>query len=490
MTSIFNYRNSLFLRISASLLLLLVIIGLAYVLITAFAAREYYKETTQRLNATVAEHMLHEVNPFENGEVNDEALGKIMHSMMAVNPSLEVYLLNPEGTILKYVVLDKNVRLKSVDTGPVKDFIQNAGAKYVQGDDPRNPGKQVVFSATAIHENEKLLGYVYMVLASEEFENISQALFSSYFMRIGVMSFVFTLIAAFALGLLLISLLTRSLRKIQTGVREFDNGNLQARILVKGHGEMAELGRSFNHMADTILKNIDELKEVDSLRRDLIANVSHDLRSPMAVIHGYIETLAIKEDKLTVDEKKEYLEIILKSSEKLKKLVADLFELSRLEAKQTEVKKEPVFLNEMLYDITRQFELIAKEKNLKLNIQIPEKMPASSADVNMMNRAFQNLMENAIKYSPESGEINVNAKLDENTLNISFENSGRGIMEDEIPHIFDRYYKADASRETLNGTGLGLAIVKKIIELHDAEIKVFSKANARTRFEILMPTGQ
>jgi hypothetical protein len=116
------------------------ILGLAYILITAVAADRYFKETTQRLNSGVARSMLDEVTPFVNGEVNEEALGKIMHSMMAVNPSLEVYLVDPEGKILSFVVLYKKVKLNSISLDPVLEFLDNDGEGYILGDDPRNPG--------------------------------------------------------------------------------------------------------------------------------------------------------------------------------------------------------------------------------------------------------------------------------------------------------------------------------------------------------------
>jgi signal transduction histidine kinase len=486
MKKIFSLRNSLFLKISAALLLVISLLGIAYVLITANAAAEYYKETTQRLNASVAEHLLHEVNPIAGGEVNDEALGKIMHSMMAVNPTIEVYLLDPAGTILKYVVLDKNVRLKSVNLTPVRSFVAAKGNRYIEGDDPRNPGKEVVFSAAEVVENGKLQGYIYLVLASEEFELIASDLFGSYILKIGIFSFAVALLAAFLLGLLLIYFLTRSLQRVHQGVLAFQSGDLNARVEVKGHGETAQLGHAFNRMADTILSNIEDLKQVDTMRRDLIANVSHDLRSPMAVIHGYIETLVLKEGKLTQQQQNEYLEIILKSSEKLKKLVADLFELSRLDAKQIVIQKEPLFLNELLFDIAQQFELIAKQRNIKIDVDIPQKMPAQKADISLMNRVFQNLMENAIKYSPDDSTIQIKLAVDESKVNISFANEGVGIKAEDLPHIFDRYFIADQNRTDARSTGLGLAIVKKIIELHQAEITVWSKVNDKTCFDIAM----
>ncbi len=152
------------------------IVGFFYVFITATTAQRYFQETTKRLNASVADYLIKEVNPFQDGKVNGEALGEalgvIIHSMIAVNPGIEDYLLDPAGVILSYVILDQKVKLKQVQVGPVKTFIQDQGANFILGDDPRNPGEQSVLSAAAIYEGSKLLGYVYITLASEKFETI------------------------------------------------------------------------------------------------------------------------------------------------------------------------------------------------------------------------------------------------------------------------------------------------------------------------------
>lgn len=476
-----NFKNSLFWKISASFLIILVLLGLGYVSITAYFFRNYYQETTQRVNANVAQHMLKEVSPFVNKEVNKEALGTIMHSMMAVNPSLEVYLLDETGNILSYVVLDKKVRLKNVDVLPIKEFIVSNGEAYVLGDDPRNPGEKTIFSATEVREDGQFLGYVYMVLASEKYEDILGSLSSGYLLKIGTQTFIVTLFGAFAIGLILIAFLTRNLRAIILTVRNFEKGNYLERIPIKGKGELSHLSKTFNQMADTILQNIDELKEVDTLRRDLIANVSHDLRSPMAVIHGYIETLIIKEENLSVEERKRYLEIVLQSSEKLQKLVADLFELSKLEAEQVKVHCEPVNLNELIADTQASYQLIAKEKNIVLANHIP---PATmvNADSKLIQRVIQNLMDNALKYTPSNGEVTIKALKKEVKIHFEISNSGKGIAEQDLKNIFNRYFVVDRDQKQIEGTGLGLAIVKKIIDLHSSAIQVSSKINGLTTF--------
>lgn len=479
-------KNSLFWRISASFLLILLLLGLGYVSITAHFSRKFYQETTQRMNANVAEHMLHEVSPFIGTEVNKEALGTIMHSMMAVNPSLEVYLLDENGLILSYVVLDKKVRLKNVKLEPVKDFIKDKGQSYVLGDDPRNPGEKTIFSATEVVEDGTFKGYVYMVLASEKFENIVGTLSSSYFMKIGSQTFGITLIAAFTIGLILIAFLTKNLRDIIQTVQNFEKGDYSARIPIKTNGELANLSNTFNQMADTILENIDQLKEVDELRRDLIANVSHDLRSPMAVIHGYIETLIIREDKISEKERKKYLEIVLQSSEKLEKLVSDLFELSKLEAHQVKVERQSFNLGELITQTEQSFLLQAEKKNIKLQTTIPEKIQVN-ADINLMQRVIQNLMDNALKYTPENGEVNISTRQNKNDIVVEVKNSGAGIPEEDLGNIFDRYYMAGTHKDQENATGLGLAIVKKIMDLHQSAIKVTSQQNGFTAFSFSLP---
>ncbi|MDZ4823249.1 MAG: HAMP domain-containing sensor histidine kinase [Flavobacteriales bacterium] len=481
------YHNSILLKLSFMLLTLMLLVGLAYVVITAYAARNYFLETTQRLNAQVAEHLVKEVPPFNNGVVNEEALGKIMHSMMAVNPALEVYLLDSAGTILSYVVLDKKVKLKSVDVQPVKKFIADSGQFFLEGDDPRNPGKKVVFSSAPVVENNALLGYVYIVLQSEEYENVTDALVGSYFLRVGTFSFGLTLVVAFALGLLLIFILTRSIRKIQSGVKAFEDGEYQARIPVNGNDEMAQLAVSINSMADTILRNIEDLKQVDSLRRELIANVSHDLRSPMTVIHGFVETYLMKKDSLSQEEQKQYLEAILFNSEKLRKLVADLFELSKLEAKQVVLHKEPFMMNELLSEMCTQFALLATQKEIKLESKIPQKMPPLLADLDLLSRALHNLFDNAMKYTQQNGLVKLIANVNGNNLEISLSNSGEGIREEELPHVFDRYYKATNSGNAHQSTGLGLAIAQKIMHLHNGSIRVLSKPGVDTTFLLSIP---
>jgi signal transduction histidine kinase len=249
-----------------------------------------------------------------------------------------------------------------------------------------------------------------------------------------------------------------------------------------------ELATSFNEMADTIVKNLDEIKTMDALRRDLVANVSHDLRTPLSTIHGYIETLIIKAESLTTEERKEYLQTVLTSTERLRKLVEELFELSKLEAKQTRPKPEPFSLSELVQDIGQKYHIIAKQKNLSFECMFPKDIPLVVADIAMIDRIIQNLVDNAIKFTPSGGTVRIELIRISDAITVQISDTGTGILPEDIPHIFDRYNKGSQKNILQNdGAGLGLAIVKKILEVHDLSIDVQSRVNEGTSLTFLLP---
>lgn len=480
-----SLRHSLYWRICLALFLLLLLLGVTFIVITTYSANRYYEETTQKLNAPVAALMVTEVQPFLNGKVNEEALGKLMHSMMAVNPSLEVYLLDTNGRILSYVVLAKKVKLQYVDLEPVASFLRSKGTRYVLGDNPRNPGRKTIFSATQVQKDGVQLGYVYMVLASEEYEYLSSQLWNSYILRVGTWSFFIVLIAAFTIGLLVIWWLTRNLRHIGRTVKAFEAGNLKARIPVRSQDELGVLSQSINRMADTIVRNLEELKQVEMLRKELVANISHDLRTPLSLIHGYVETLYIKQDSLSEDQRQKYMEIILKSTEKLKRLVNDLFDLSKLEARQIEPSMEIFSIQDLLQDVALKYQLMAQQKEIALLTQFQQQAMLVRADLAMIERVMQNLLDNAIKFTPATGKVQICATRHEDRVQIEVKNTGEGIAEEHQAMIFDRYFMGNNDSKT--SSGLGLAIVKNILELHQTAIQVKSTRHENTTFYFSLP---
>ncbi len=478
--------NRLYMQVSAIFLLVLFLFTAIVLYISVESARSYSVEVNQRLNSELAQNTIAMINPFiKDGIISEEGVKDLMHSMMVINPIVEVYLLNPEGKILQYVAPDKVVQLEHVNLAPVKSFLADPEHSIIYGDDPRNPGEYKTFSAARVVNGDQLTSYIYIVLASQEYVSASQAVLGSYILGLSIRSVITILIISALVGLWAIWMITRKLNPIIEGISTFREGNLSKRIEVKNEGELDRIGLVFNEMADTIEQNIQELKGVDNLRRELISNVSHDLRTPVASIQGYAETLLLKKETIQPQEQEKYLEVIYKSCGRLKKLVEDLFELSKLEAHQVKPQPEPFSIAELVYDIANKYRIISQKKGISVNTVIAKEVPLVEADISMIDRVLQNLIDNAVKYCKEGDTINIEIDTkNPQTVEVRVADSGQGIKQEDLEHVFQRYYKG---REDRQSTGLGLAIVKKIIELHQSSIRVFSQLGKGTTFSFELP---
>jgi len=375
--------------------------------------------------------------------------------------------------------------MKSVDLEPVKKFVAEEGKEFVMGNNPRDPKAHSTFTAAEIREGNLLRGYLYIIISGEEFNNAAQFVFGSFMLRLALRSTTITLIAAIIITFLSLLLITKILRNMVGVIRRFKNGELDARVKIKQTGELKEFANSFNEMADTIVQNMQDLKTMDNLRRELVANVSHDLRTPLATIHGYSETILMKSETMSENERIEHLKTIMKSTERLKKLVEELFELSKLEARETKPNLEAFQLSELAQDIRQKNLILAETKKINLTLDAPQNLPLAFADIGMIERVFQNLIDNAIKFTPESGTVLIQLINEQNNIKVKISDSGIGISQEQIPHIYDRFNQAGEKK--LKGLGLGLAIVKKILEVHGVEISTTSVANKGTTFSFNIP---
>jgi signal transduction histidine kinase len=479
--------NSLFWKVSAIFLVLLLTFTAVVLKIHLTASNNHALEVTQRMNRELAQHTVGEIKPFLNGEVTEEAIGTLMHSMMAVNPGIEVYVLDTAGVILKYVALEGEVKTDRVDLAPVRTFMAQKDLNgLLLGDDPRAPGDRKIFSAAPVMEDGVARGFVYIILAGQEYVGATETLFGSYFLRLSGRSVLIALAFTLVFGLLAIWFITQNMERVVDGIRRFRSGERNVRIAHTGNGQFAQVATTFNDMAATIERNMDELKGLDKLRKELIANVSHDLRTPIAAVQGYAETLLLKEGTLTPEERRAHLGIIVKSADRLKELVDDLFTLSKLEAGQVKLDLEPISLGELVHDVVNKLRLHAQEKNVGINIIMAKDLPIVEVDVKKIDRVLQNIIQNSIKFCAPGDRITVELDASAGSVDVRISDTGPGIPTDELPFIFDRYYRGRRSGDS-DGTGLGLAIVKRIVELHGSTVKAISRANEGAQFSFGLP---
>lgn len=485
--------NKLISKLIFSFLAILFFAGICFTIGALYFSEKYYSEATQRLHANLAQDLIDEKfsneSPFEaSGEINKKIFGDIMHEMMAINRAIEVYLLNSEGVVQYSVVLDHNApetKNNKIDVEPLDKFISKKGDGFILGEDPKDKTKKEVFSV-AKFSNENFDGYIYILLAGKDFLKTKDTLFSSYAMKIGIGILSLTLLFTSILGILSVWYLTKNLRELVIAAKRFKEGDLEYRILNAEKSDIATVTTTFNEMAETILEDINKIQSIENLRRELIANISHDLRTPLAIIQGYIETLQIKKDQLSDDQKEHYLNTISTGALKLAKLISQLFEYSKLEANQVKPKKEPFFISDLANDIYSTYQFLAQKKNISFQLDLTQELPLVFADISLVERAFQNLLDNALKFTPENGNIVLKIFPKDKTIEISIIDSGPGIKKENQNLIFDRYRQTKNIGEN-DGAGLGLAIVKKILELHHSSIKVISNPNEGATFSFTLP---
>ena len=247
--------------------------------------------------------------------------------------------------------------------------------------------------------------------------------------------------------------------------------------------------QSYVRGAVAVIRDMTEERRLDKLRKDFISNVSHELRTPISLLQGYSEAIVddIAESK---EEKNELAQIINEESLRMGRLVNELLDLERMEADHIQLHSESVHLESFITRILKKFTGVADEGNISLNLVNHVKVDTVEFDIDRMEQVFTNLIDNALRHTDEHGVINVVVENSSEHLYVEIEDSGRGIPEDDLPFIFERFYKADKSR-TRNakkkGTGLGLAIAKHIVEAHSGTISVKSKLNVGTTFSFKIP---
>ena len=480
-----RFFNSFYIKVSSLFLILLVTMGAVQVFITVKITERRQAEADQWVNRRLAEVMVTEIAPYVNEDMSDERVGSIIHYMMVLNPAIEIYLLDSEGSILAFFAEPGKQILKgTVNVNPIEEFLGGTEKIPIFGDDPCNPGHKKHFSAARIDLGPNKSGYLYIVLRSSVYDQTVSTLKEKYFASALMRGLLLSLIFVGIIGLMLFAFLTKRIQNVSRSVKEFEKGRYDRRIPVTSKDEIGDLARTFNHMADTIAANMENLKQTDRLRRELIANVSHDLRSPLASIQGYIETILMKRETLPSEELQKYLETILGDAKQLNRLVEELFELSKLDAKQINPKLETFSLTELLQDVGVKFKSHADNLNIQLSTDLPKQLYFVHADIGMIERVLSNLIENAMNFTPVRGKVHLSLHRYDGQLRVRIRDTGKGIPPEDIPHIFDRFYTGDSSRSrSLRGSGLGLAISQKIMELHYSSITVTSKLNEGSVFE-------
>lgn len=485
------FTQSFYGKLSLVFLVLILLLGGSLAYLSMKSSLMFVEETTQKVNKDLAFEMAMEIQPFLNNAIEVDNIQTQIEYLQGINPQVDIYLVGNNGMI-KGVFLGEesssSLQLDFVETDPLNRYLKGDELPIL-GQDPLNPNVLKPFSVA----NVSIMGeegcYLYVILGGKLYDETAGMLAESYIIKNTMLGLGIIIIGTILLGLLIFRWLTHRLRDMTTTVKAFEHGQLEKRVDVNSSDEIGVLGSSFNQMADTLVANMDEIKQVDKFRRELIANVSHDLRSPLASIQGYLETIQQKDKTLTKEDRNRYYDIVLRNTRKLGNLISELFELSKLDAKNVQPELEPVSIAELSQDLVAQFQPQALEKEITLKAILPnEPLNLVNADIALMERAISNLIDNAIKNTPYKGEVYIIPSNAGNQVSVEISDTGVGIPQDQITRIFDRFYQTDPSRTGEPGVGLGLSIAQKILELHGSKLSVKSVLNKGTTFSFrLLP---
>lgn len=474
-------RRSLYVRMAASFLGIVAVVGLVQIYLTGQVYRQLVAQIEQQVSWNLAADLAERLRPaladgFKRARVERELFRYIF-----MNPKVEAYVLDSSGAIIADVApYGTPLTVDRVPLGPVRRILSaEAPLVPIFGRDPRANAEAADGFNRAISVAPLDLGgeqgFLYLVLEAGTFRWLTRATGQLYIAATVLGGLVVVLLLASVVGMLVFLYLTRNFRLLTAAVGEYRDGNFEVRVPVSVDDEVGRLAGAVNEMIGTISRQTEELKNNDRLRRELIANISHDLRSPLTAMQGFLETMHRKKDSATPAEREQYLGLIGESVRLQRQLVEDLFELSKLEAREREPHLEGTHPGELAQDVLMKYKAAAESKNLSLGLKIPEDCPLVSVDIVLIDRALSNLVSNAVRYTPDGGSIEVSLHCDSGGCEVRVSDTGPGIPEDELPFIFDSFYRVhkDRNRKT-GGSGLGLAIVKRIVELHGSVVGVRS----------------
>ncbi len=296
--------------------------------------------------------------------------------------------------------------------------------------------------------------------------------------------FIWGALIAVAIALLLTFVLSRRIlspvRVLTSAAKRLGHGDFSQRVQVSDRGELGDLAATFNSMASN-------LERAEQFRRNMVADIAHELRTPLANVRGYLE--AMRDGVIKPDA--DAIRSLDEESMLLSRLVDDLQELSLAEAEKLKLVRQPESITELIKRTANTLQTPVSAKEISLSIELPDKLPLVSIDASRISQVLRNLLENAVTHTSTGGAITVTAREQCNYVEVAVTDTGEGIPAEDLPNIFERFYRVDKSRtRATGGSGLGLTIAKRLVEAHGGKIEVASQLGKGSRFSFTVPTAQ
>jgi two-component system OmpR family sensor kinase len=471
--------RTLYGKLVAVLLGFTLIIAVLFLVSIRYSDLARTQENNQILYRSLATRVLAPEMQARDGVADAAVVRQVEDRIQFVNPRIEAYLLDAAGKVIAAPGQQAAIG-RAVSIAPLERLLAGDTQLPILGDDPAYPDQKRVFSVASVPLTDGSDGYLYLVIRTRAGDTLAERVANSNVLRELLVLMAGGLLVTLAAAALIVQIITRPVRRLTVFVDRFRKSGFAeqpepARIAAGGD-EIGRLADTFNRMAERMLTQMEAMKQADATRRELIANISHDLRTPLSSLQGYLETLQVRQAVLTPAEKEAYLQTALRHTEQLSQLVAKLFELAKLDSEQATVFPEPFVLEDLVQDVIQEFELAIRQKGVRLETRAALDLPLVYGDIGLIERVLRNLLENALRHTEAGGTIGIAVVAAPEACRVEVWDTGAGIEPADLPRIFDRFYRGEKSRgDAATHAGLGLAIVKRIIDLHGGTIEASSR---------------
>lgn len=400
------------------------------------------------------------------------------------NLALDAYLLSDQGEVL---AASNQAERSRVDSAALADFFATEPDFPVYGTDPGSEAANKIFSAARVTDTQGQMGYLYVVVGDERYDSLIDKVLHhnclKLLSRMGVASAIMVLL----LGLVLYFSITGPIRRLCLSIDSYEKSDFSNDdILQAGRGndsaDVWQLKQTIGRMATKISEQLQQLQSMDSLRKEQLIQLSHDLKTPIAAQRGYLETLLLASDKINPAKGRYFQQRALENTQILSQRVEEILELARLDNQSKPAKLEVVNLSELCADTVQQLENLGLEQGVSLSITMPVDAIEIMADIAQLQRVLVNLIENAFSYTSSGGDVALTIALQNSgEVRVSVSDNGCGISADELPLLFEPYHRSggESSQQHL---GLGLAICQKFVALHNSLLQVSSTPNKGSDF--------
>lgn len=463
--------------------------SLIFMMIMRYSHTVYHQEVQQEFHAGVAERFATMAGWSSSGWGDAGAFVRLTKA----NPLFEIFILDAGGRILSHYPENTALASNRVALQPIERFLQPYPSFPILGDSPSARRDRQIFSVARLESHGRPERYLYIIIHSEEHNEFAQGLRLNYITREGAWLVIASLLLAFWGGLLSLHFIVRPLKQLASTMEGFREnhftGDLDAATRPSASGdEIDVLSATFFRMAAQMQAQMRELEQVDNRRREFIAHVSHDLRTPLASIQGYLDTLLLKDDSLSQQERRQYLQIAVRQANSLNQLISALFYLAKLDSGQAALQLEQFRIEEVVQDVVQKFALQAASKNIRLLMQGHGRLPFVCADLGLIDRALGNLIDNALRHTPQDGSVQIQLQLINAKVWVSVTDSGPGIKDTDMARIFERFYRGNRVREGSSvNAGLGLAIVRRILEMHGEVVEACNTSEGGAQLRLSLP---